>query len=69
VFVSSHLMSEMEHAADQLIVTGLSADRISELAFRRRIQLRELTTHATSLEDAFMQLTADSVEYQAGQHR
>jgi ABC-2 type transport system ATP-binding protein len=125
VFVSSHLMSEMEHTADQLIVigrgqliaaesvtefaaragtglsvsvrtpdsvaltalltgaggaaqpasgdllivTGISADRISELAFQHRIQLRELTTHAASLEDAFMQLTAASVEYQAGEHR
>jgi ABC-2 type transport system ATP-binding protein len=54
---------------DLLTVTGMSADRISELAFQHRIQLRELTTHAASLEDAFMQLTADSVEYQAGEHR
>jgi ABC-2 type transport system ATP-binding protein len=114
VFVSSHLMSEMEHTADQLIVigrgrliaaeplaefaargarvivtvrapdpgtlttllaaeggavqpegggllsvTGLTADRISELAYRHRILLHELTTRAPSLEDAFMELTAD----------
>ncbi len=124
VFVSSHLMSEMEHTADQLIVigkgrliaaesvtefaargtglsvsvraadtgiltalltgaggevrpaggdlltvTGLNADRISELAFQHRIQLRELTTHAASLEDAFMQLTAASVEFHGGEDR
>ncbi|HEY1486315.1 MAG TPA: ABC transporter ATP-binding protein [Micromonosporaceae bacterium] len=124
VFVSSHLMSEMEHTADQLIVIGggsliaaesvaefaargsgqsvfvrtadtgtlttlltgaggvvrpaggdlltvtdLNADRISELAFQHRIQLRELTTNAVSLEDAFMQLTAASVEFQAGEQR
>jgi ABC-2 type transport system ATP-binding protein len=124
VFVSSHLMSEMEHTADQLIVigkgaliaaesvtefaargsgasvsvrttdtgaltalltgaggtvqpaggdlltvTGLTAERISELAFGHRIQLHELTTRPASLEDAFMQLTATSVEYQSGEHR
>ena len=54
---------------DLLTVTGLTADRISELAFQTRIQLRELTTHAASLEDAFMQLTAASVEYQSGETR
>jgi ABC-2 type transport system ATP-binding protein len=54
---------------DLLTVTGLTADKISELAFGHRIQLRELTTHAASLEDAFMRLTATSVEYQSGERR
>ncbi|MGW7044334.1 ABC transporter ATP-binding protein [Streptomyces avermitilis] len=124
VFVSSHLMSEMEHTADQLVVigrgeliaaeslkdfaargtrttvtvrtpdavgltpvlsaegaavvsyddrtlkvTGLSAARIGGLAFRHRVLLEELTTEAASLEAAFMELTADSVEYLAGDSR
>ncbi|MDJ0347423.1 AAA family ATPase [Streptomyces sp. H10-C2] len=127
VFLSSHLMSEMENTADQLVVigrgrliaaesvrdfaarstrlsvvvgtpqaaelaavltiagasfepegspgteklavTGLPADRIGALAFENRIQLNELTTRTASLEEAFMELTADSVEYQAGQPR
>jgi ABC-2 type transport system ATP-binding protein len=124
VFVSSHLMSEMESTADQLIVIGrgeliaaeslaefsarsthlsvtvrtpdtarltalltaegalvqvdqdtsltvigLSADDIGELAFEHRILLHELATRAPSLEEAFMELTAGSVEYLAGEAR
>lgn len=120
VFVSSHLMSEMEHTADQLIVigrgeliaaesltefsargtrqsvlvgtpepadlrnlltaagatvdtagdllavTGASAVRISEIAMEHRIVLHHLSTRSASLEEAFMELTADSVQYLAG---
>jgi ABC-2 type transport system ATP-binding protein len=127
VFLSSHLMSEMENTADQLVVigrgrliaadsvgdfaarsgcrsvvvgspqaaalaavltaagaavepedstgtaklavTGLPAERIGALAFENQIVLNELTTRTASLEEAFMQLTADSVEYLAGQPR
>ncbi|MFF4646930.1 ATP-binding cassette domain-containing protein [Streptomyces sp. NPDC001389] len=127
VFLSSHLMSEMENTADQLVVigrgrliaaesvrdfaarstrlgvvvgtrqaaeltavltaagasvepegsadaqklavTGLSAGRIAALAFENRILLNELTTRTASLEEAFMELTLGSVEYQAGQPR
>ncbi|WP_344639041.1 ABC transporter ATP-binding protein [Kitasatospora cystarginea] len=124
VFVSSHLMSEMENTADQLVVigrgeliaaeslaefaargtglsvavrspeltalaavltaggatvhpdggetltvSGLSAASIGELAFRNRIVLHELSPRAASLEQAFMELTADSVEYLAGEAR
>ncbi|MFJ2703324.1 ABC transporter ATP-binding protein [Streptomyces sp. NPDC087428] len=123
VFVSSHLMTEMEHTADRLVVigrgeliaaeslsafaargtrlsvtvgtpdaaaltplltaegasvaadgdrltvTGLTAARIGELAFRHRVLLHELTTSSASLEEAFMELTAGSVEYLAGDPR
>ncbi|MET9700683.1 ABC transporter ATP-binding protein [Streptomyces sp. NPDC006529] len=123
VFVSSHLMSEMEATADHLIVigrgeliadetlaefaargtrlsvavdtpdpaaltavlsaqgatvqadgtlltvTGLTAAQVGELAFNHRVLLHELTTRNATLEDAFMELTADSVEYLAGEHR
>ncbi|MCJ1680839.1 ABC transporter ATP-binding protein [Streptomyces sp. APSN-46.1] len=55
--------------AEKLAVTGLSADRIGALAFENRIPLSELTTRTASLEEAFMELTADSVEYPAGQPR
>jgi ABC-2 type transport system ATP-binding protein len=122
VFVSSHLMSEMENTADQLVVigrgaliaaesltkfaargtrltvtvrtphpaslavvltaegatvepnddtsltaTGLTAARIGDLAFHHSIPLHELAPCGSSLEDAFMELTADSVEYSAGE--
>ncbi|MFE9452175.1 ABC transporter ATP-binding protein [Streptomyces sp. NPDC006739] len=127
VFLSSHLMSEMENTADQLVVigrgrlitaesvrdfaargtrlgvlvgtpraaeltavltaagatvrpdgpagagrlavAGLPADRIGALALENRIPLNQLTTRTASLEEAFMELTADSVEYLAGQPR
>ncbi|ATL31700.1 ABC-type multidrug transport system, ATPase component [Streptomyces formicae] len=124
VFVSSHLMSEMEHTADELVVIGrgrliaaeglsafaarssrtavtvrtpdeaaltpllaaegatvapdgtgrlvahgIAAPRIAELALRHRVLLHELTPHTASLEEAFMELTADSVEYLAGEPR
>ncbi|MEW1796187.1 ABC transporter ATP-binding protein [Streptomyces niveus] len=121
VFVSSHLMSEMENTADELVVigrgrliaaesvsdfaargtrssvrvrtpdtealtallraegadvrpaaadgplmvTGLDAPAIGELAHRHRLRINELTTATASLEEAFMELTADSVEYGA----
>ncbi|MFI5820600.1 ATP-binding cassette domain-containing protein [Streptomyces rishiriensis] len=55
--------------AEKLIVTGLPADRIGAIAFENRVRLEELTPRAASLEDAFMQLTADSVEYTTGQPR
>ncbi|MFI6402727.1 ABC transporter ATP-binding protein [Streptomyces sp. NPDC050548] len=124
VFVSSHLMSEMENTADQLVVigrgeliaaesledfaargtaptvtvrtpdagalaavlasegavvaphdeetlrvTGVAAARIGELAHEHGFLLRELTTGHASLEAAFMELTADSVEHLAGDSR
>jgi ABC-2 type transport system ATP-binding protein len=62
VLVSSHLMSEMQHSADQLIVIGRGELIAAE-------SLQELTTRHTSLEEAFMELTADSVEYIEGDAR
>jgi ABC-2 type transport system ATP-binding protein len=130
VFVSSHLMSEMENTADHLIVIGrgslladctmeefiarssgqtvrvrtpqpdllakavsevgalaaanssagavtnpdgsltvhgLTAVQVGDLAFEHGVRLHELTVVRASLEEAFMELTADSVEYRAGQ--
>lgn len=55
--------------AEKFAVTGLPTDRIAALAFENGILLNELTTRTASLEEAFMELTANSVEYQAGQPR
>jgi ABC-2 type transport system ATP-binding protein len=61
VVVSSHLMSEMEHTADHLLVIGrgrLIAD----------CGMAEFTTRGSgrvSLEQAFFELTASSVEYRS----
>jgi len=40
-------------------------DQIGDLAFENGIRLHELATAQASLEEAFMELTADSVEFQA----
>jgi ABC-2 type transport system ATP-binding protein len=46
-----------------LAVVGLDAPRVGELAAGAGIVLHELTPRLASLEEAFMELTADSVEY------
>jgi ABC-2 type transport system ATP-binding protein len=121
VLVSSHLMSEMEHTADHLIVigrgrliadtpaaafteqgarahvaartpsaaaftavlaaagaavvpgpdgllniTGLTVTEVGDLALAHGIALHELASRRASLEEAFMELTADSTDYLAG---
>jgi len=120
VFVSSHLMSEMENTADHLIVIGrgrliadcsvaefiernsvqavrvrtpqpdtlvaairraggrvaaageaivihgLAADKVGDLAFENGIRLHELAVAQASLEEAYMEQTAASVEFRAG---
>jgi ABC-2 type transport system ATP-binding protein len=120
IFVSSHLMSEMENTADHLLVIGrgrliadcsvtefiernsvqsvrirtpqadllvkvvleaggmtmpggdgavmvqgLPVDQVGDLAFEHQIRLHELAPTQASLEEAFMELTADSVEFRA----
>jgi ABC-2 type transport system ATP-binding protein len=121
VFVSSHLMAEMENTADHLIVIGrgkliadttmeefiarssgsavrvrtpspdklvlaiaakggtataegdgtlvvhgMTLEAVGDVAFENEIRLHELSMLRASLEEAFMELTADSVEYHAG---
>jgi ABC-2 type transport system ATP-binding protein len=121
VFVSSHLMSEMENTADHLLVigrgkliadctvaefiaansqqtvrvrtpqpdlltklvaaagatiredgdgsmviTGLDASRVGDLAYDNAVRLHELAPVHASLEQAFMELTSSSVEFHAG---
>lgn len=61
--------AEVVPDGDRLSVTGLTAARIGEIALHHRVLLHELTTVGASLEEAFMELTADSVEYLAGEPR
>jgi ABC-2 type transport system ATP-binding protein len=49
----------------ELRVTGLSVDRIGDLARTHGLGLHELTVRTGSLEEAFMAMTADAVDYQA----
>lgn len=51
-----------------LEVSGLTSDRIGRIAADAGIALAELTPQQASLEDAFMELTKDAVEYQTPRH-
>jgi ABC-2 type transport system ATP-binding protein len=121
VFVSSHLMSEMENTADHLLVigrgrliadctvdefiaansqltvrvrtpqqdqlaklvaaaggtvrengdgtimvSGLDTGQVGDLAYENSVRLHELAPVHASLEQAFMELTASSVQFRAG---
>ncbi|MFI6376551.1 ABC transporter ATP-binding protein [Streptomyces sp. NPDC050546] len=52
---------------DRLVVSGMESLDISRLAAAHGAPLAELTPQRTSLEDAFMRLTRDSVEYTVAQ--
>jgi ABC-2 type transport system ATP-binding protein len=43
----------------------VKSDVIGKLAFEQGIPIYELATHAASLEDVFLELTADAGEYTA----
>src|SRR5690242_9866408 len=47
------------------LVSGLAAERIGAIAAGAGIAVAELSTEQTSLEDAFVDLTKDAVEYRA----
>lgn len=49
-----------------LEITGTTAPAIGEAAARAGVVLHELTPVTSSLEDAYLQLTADEVEYHSG---
>jgi ABC-2 type transport system ATP-binding protein len=55
--------AEVEQDGTRLEVSGLSTDAIGEFAGQHGLVLHELTALSASLEEAFMQLTADAVEY------
>ena len=58
--------SAVNGADGTLIVSGLVAAQVGDIAFEHGVRLNELTVVRASLEAAFMELTADSVEYRAG---
>ena len=57
--------AEVSTHDDELRVTGLDTSAVGEVVFRAGLDLHELTLVRSSLEDAFMSLTADSVDYRA----
>ncbi|WP_018253086.1 ABC transporter ATP-binding protein [Salinispora mooreana] len=58
--------SVAQHADGLLSVEGMSASDIGDLAFAKSIRVHELSPRLTSLEEAFMRMTSDSIEYRAG---
>ncbi|MGH8960361.1 MAG: ATP-binding cassette domain-containing protein [Jatrophihabitantaceae bacterium] len=55
-------------AADGLSVTGTCTDHIGDLAAANGITIHELALQRASLEEAFMELTHDSLEYRTDTH-
>ena len=51
---------------ESLVVSGMDIADIGELAAANGVTLHELSPQRGSLEEAFIQLTGDSVEYHAG---
>ena len=64
--VGAHFTPGVENSIE---VTGMESSAIGELAAAHRIVLHELATLQTSLEDAFMDLTHDSVEFRTASAR
>ncbi len=54
-----------EKAENGFRVTGVKTDEIGKLAFDAGLPILELANHAASLEQAFLELTEGSEEYQA----
>jgi ABC-2 type transport system ATP-binding protein len=52
-------------AAATLLVRGAASEVVGELAARNGITLHELTSQQASLEEAYMKLTDDAVQYRA----
>ena len=69
----SQAMTVLAHAgatvaaisAGTLTVTGLAAERIVALLSEAAVPFSEISAHRASLEEAYMELTRDSVEFQA----
>jgi ABC-2 type transport system ATP-binding protein len=52
-------------SAGEMEVRGLTEDQVADIAFANGVRLQHLSASKASLEQAFMELTADSVEYHA----
>jgi ABC-2 type transport system ATP-binding protein len=53
-------------APDVLTISGISAERIVALLSGHAIPFSEVSPHRASLEEAYMELTRDSVQFRAG---
>ena len=58
--------SQDEEKRPTLVIEGRTTDDIGALAYSVGVLISELTEHKASLEDAFMEMTSDAVQYQGG---
>ncbi len=56
---------EFKKSGSGLLVFGATTDRVGKLAFDAKLPVLELAPQQASLEEAFLELTADSQEFQA----
>jgi ABC-2 type transport system ATP-binding protein len=61
--LEAHGATVVADGPDALRVTGTSGDTVGELARANDLALQELSTHQVSLEERYMQLTVDSVDF------
>ena len=59
----------VDDGTDLLRVSGVTAEQVGTAAWRAHLPVFELTPTRASLEEAFMQVTQDSIEYHAGATR
>ncbi|MGI8802049.1 MAG: ABC transporter ATP-binding protein [Solirubrobacteraceae bacterium] len=52
---------------ESLSISGTNCQAVGEIAAANRLTLHELSAHQASLEDTFMELTRDSVDYRTGE--
>jgi ABC-2 type transport system ATP-binding protein len=55
----------VSNVGDELAVRGLTEDQVADLAFANGVRVQHLAAAKVSLEQAFMELTAGSVDYHA----
>ncbi|HUQ56870.1 ABC transporter ATP-binding protein [Lentzea sp.] len=63
--LAAHATVTDDSVSGSLVVHGIPAQQIGDLAAENQITLHELSPQRGSLEEAFMQLTKESVEYHA----
>jgi ABC-2 type transport system ATP-binding protein len=52
--------------ADSLTISGLAAERVVAVLSESRVPFAEVSAHRATLEEAYMELTRDAVEFRAG---
>lgn len=55
--------ADLDRAGDALVVRGMGAAQVGDALFAAGVRVHELATQRSSLEDAFMTLTADAVQF------